>query len=718
LGHVIVTEEFGSAVPEARRQQQAWKKYIDFSEVKAFVNIAISPMVEWGARNIVLTAGLGGMRPNIAVLGFYNLDYFRNSQPLVDVPPPQTASSAGDSGSPLSPSKGRRRRDSKDAKLEGLLPTDTCKVEGAMSLTSYVAILEDLLLSLQINVAVAKGFKELEFPHPKGENTKKYIDLWPIQMSAEIPTEGDDKPNVLTTNFDTYTLILQLGCILNTVPAWKKVYKLRVAVFVEYDSDVDEERGRVKALLYSLRIEAEILVFCLASGNLKTYEIIVNDTSGGPDGDAGDAAAAEKEVDECLKDDEWWEELQKFRGKRGQLSSSQDLAEVGNLLASGSAWPNASFQQGHVDERVERFDALRKLLGKPKRKHTMSGLNRLGVSVGMTTHRLQPQVIHHYATNDSSSEDSSTGSDSETDVFESDSDDVGSQGKASAASENDLDDFETDDEGDPVPPTSAMITRRRSHGDSLRGPPPKKPQKELIMPRPTTSKSQVAPSWPQEATTPFQSTLIGVSQGSKPHLPLSSPPTSQLSTQLKSIPSPIAPQDPPVSEQPDTKASIKTATKRPSLERHASMPKFSSKPVPITKVATEDGPGPSIMFAEAPSPPRPYRRHRLPSAYDIPEEGPESRRGSTASGFPASGAVPLSFNDLPSRAQHLILNELMKQQSEYTAVIFTTLPSPIEGTCKDEKKCLAYLSDLEVLCKELPPTLLVHSNSMTVTVNL
>ena len=72
-----------------------------------------------------------------------------------------------------------------------------------MSVTSYVTILEDLLLRLQINVAVAKGFQGLEFPHKNREHSKKYIDLWPIQMSAEIAAEGDNKRNVLTTNFDT-----------------------------------------------------------------------------------------------------------------------------------------------------------------------------------------------------------------------------------------------------------------------------------------------------------------------------------------------------------------------------------------------------------------------------------------------------------------------------------------------------------------------------------
>jgi potassium/chloride transporter 9 len=51
LGHVIVTADFGGSILEARRQQHAWSKYVEFSKIKAFVNIAISPAVEWGARN-------------------------------------------------------------------------------------------------------------------------------------------------------------------------------------------------------------------------------------------------------------------------------------------------------------------------------------------------------------------------------------------------------------------------------------------------------------------------------------------------------------------------------------------------------------------------------------------------------------------------------------------------------------------------------------------
>lgn len=71
-----MTPDFGTAVPEARRQQAAWKKYIDFSKVKAFVNIAISPAVEWGTRNIVLSAGLGKTTIHFGFMSFYGSGHY------------------------------------------------------------------------------------------------------------------------------------------------------------------------------------------------------------------------------------------------------------------------------------------------------------------------------------------------------------------------------------------------------------------------------------------------------------------------------------------------------------------------------------------------------------------------------------------------------------------------------------------------------------------
>lgn len=691
LGHVIVTPDFGTAVPEARRQQAAWTKYIDFSKVKAFVNIAISPAVEWGARDIVLGAGLGGMRPNIVIMGFYNLNEFRQAQPLVDVPSPQHSRTVSKAAEPLTSRPNitkARRRDSKADKMMGLLPTDNCRTEGAVGVTSYVTMLEDLLLKLQINVAIGRGFRDLEFPHPKEDNSKKYIDLWPIQMSAEIAAEdGEEKQNLLTTNFDTYTLILQLGCILDTVPAWKKVYKLRVAVFVEYESDVEEERGRVKTLLDNLRIQAEVLIFWLASGDLKTYQVIVNGARSvaGPN--------AEQEVNEVLQGEEWWRDVQRLRGRRGSMSASEELADAQGLLDVTPDWPSPSFQQGRKEEKLERFEGLRKYLRKSNRRHSISGLSTLGVSLGMRTHRLHDDLVHNHASHASASEDSSSSDESDASLYESYSDDeTSSQGRASAASLNDLDDSEADI-GDRSRGTRSptKVMRRRSVGDNTRGRPPF----DIFSFRQSAHQRSNSTTAPDIQVSAAASDTDLVDTTAEPERRSSSITSQVLQDSDKTVAS-----GPPA---------------RPRPVRHSSAAKFTSNPTPRTAFATEDGTGPSIMFTAADSPSKDPRQS-IYNRKNSDQSRPDNPR--SASGFPFQQAVPLSFNDLPCRAQHLILNELMQQQSQDTAVIFTTLPSPIEGTCKSEEASISYLSDLEVLCQDLPPVLLVHSNSMTVTMNL
>lgn len=211
LGHVIVTDDFSSGVNEARLQQQAWTNYIsEFSRIKAFVQLTMSPSINWGIRNLILSAGLGGMRPNIAVLGFYNMDALRRSNPpmrIPDVPvsPSSLSNQPHKSKGKNGKSRQRHRGDTSARLLEGALPTDVIRTEGMLSPAQYMTMLEDLALRYRLNVAVGHGFSKLETPRRDGGNTKRYIDLWPIQMSAEVSADGK---NVLTTNFDTCKFVV------------------------------------------------------------------------------------------------------------------------------------------------------------------------------------------------------------------------------------------------------------------------------------------------------------------------------------------------------------------------------------------------------------------------------------------------------------------------------------------------------------------------------
>ena len=612
LGHVLVTEDFTAAVPEARRQQSAWTKFVESSKVKAFVNMAVSPSAEWGIRNVVLNAGLGGMRPNIVVI-----DQFRKGHSLVET-------------------------------------LNVSQEESAMSCKSYVTVLDDLLFRLRINVAVAKGFENLQFPRADGQNTKQYIDLWPIQMSAALGADSESKQNVLTTNFDTYTLILQLGCILNTVPSWKKSYKLRVAVFVEYETDVEDERIRVEALLEKLRIEAEVLVFWLACGDSKMYRAIVNG-----DRSPGMEEAREK-AHEVLKDEEWWQEIQRIRrSAKGQKSSGP------NRPGRVSSWHPSNHDGGPILQSPKIGGLKRFIKSSEGRRRSISSFRTTGnVNFGMQTHHLLDALVDYDITDITSDSSESSSDDSGESAFEPYADDPGS------GSDDDSDD------------DNRRIEADRNTMTGIQAPC-------------ASSPSQSAPS---PGTVP-QGGEAEAFDAAGPSMISVIPPSEEGNISPRSQASPV----------------------RPKPSRSPSSNRFSSSPIPEARVNADETGGPSIMFAANSPPPRSSPATKADSIYTRHLCAPGSVPTGTAapaSGYPSQAAVPLSFNDLPSRAQHLILNELMIQQSAETAVIFTTLPSPSDGTSHSEEASESYLSDLDVLWQGLPPCLLVHSNSMTVTMNL
>lgn len=657
IGHVIVTQNFGASVPEARRQQAAWNKFIEFTKIKAFVNVAISPSIEWGARNIFLSAGLGGMRPNIVVVGFYNIAQLRSEQPLVDVPSPPPERKHGSM---------KRRRTSRSM-LKGELPTDTCYVEKRTDVQSYVMVLEDMILKLQTNVAIATGFGDLELPKATEGITKKYIDLWPIQMSAELPSEeGAEHRNVLTTNFDTYTLILQLGCILNTVPSWKRSYNLRVAVFVEYESDVEDERSRVTSLLENLRIQAEVLVFWLACGTVKTYNFVVNGQEADDD--------TQEQVNKVLEDEQWWRELQRIRGHSG----SGDVSAVDILsIRDEVIWPNSSFQ-GRRENSFVRLEGLRKILTHPRKKPSFGNLSSLGVSLSMRTSRLDDDMLSRHASHPSDSE----GSDEDDEDEEDDAEDT-----EASSSEDDL-------EG-PDSPTKTKSSSKKS---------------SLASSKKTKRRNHKA-----------NSHVLGLSTSPEPLVQFDEEILSPQDEDDKRGRRTSVFDDAPSQSSTSPGNSLDVVgSQRP----RAGSPSFTSSPLPLTKVASQEDVGPSIMFADEPHPRRQNVDEDTPGAgRSIYQRAGEDNildniPANPGSGYLTAASIPLSFNDLPSRAQHLILNELISQNSDDTAVIFTTLPAPADGTYKSEIDSVSYISDLEVLVGGLPPMLLVHSNSMTVTTNL
>ncbi|MBE7180432.1 MAG: hypothetical protein INR71_04330 [Terriglobus roseus] len=455
--------------------------------------------------------------------------------------------------------------------------------------------------------------------------------------------------------------------------------------------------------------------------------------------------------------------MQAWRHRGTQIpkaSGMQDMAEVAGLLDAAANWPSSSFQHGRNEARVRRFRGLRKML-KRGRRASMSGMAELGVNMGMRTHRLDPHLVEGHATHDSASE-SSGASDG------SDSDDTFSPRRSAEASRD----------------ISANVSLAPSDNEETSEDNMAASENDISIDeeeRPATPIRRAFSSTANATPRPMERSRFGPSRTPTTDLAPGQKPRKVFSLEL---PAESSHSDTELTNEESSPEENRTVPQRPTPVRQQSAPKFTSKPVPETKVAKDpEGPGPSIMFADHPSPNErrgssAYQRHQsAPQQPPQPFGDPNSRRASQQTALSAS-AVPLSFNDLPCRAQHLILNELMRavsassttsssvspaqspderagappplpDMSRYasmlaaalgggaadggdddddddsgkgkangTAAVFTTLPSPVSGTCESEKESLRYLLDLEVLCKDLPPVLLVHSNSISVTMSL
>lgn len=590
LGHVL-KGDFQRCLPELRQQHLAWLKLVDVSGVKSFVDVVIARDEREGARNLILSCGLGGMRPNIIVLGF-----------PAELQRPHTVPRTMP-GAPAGPASAATLL------LPDLraLPTDTARKETPIRPETFVGILEDAL-ALNKALAVAYGFESMCLPGPskvahyRHGDAERYIDLWPIQIATHADSEAP--------TWDTYTMVLQLGTILSFTGTWSR-HKLRVSVFVEHPEEVASERTRVRTLLDNLRIPAALRVFCLSSGAVPRYDAIVRGKR-----------ALDPEVSEALSDDPWWAHV--CAARAAQQAAAQRRSEPIDLARrdAGDA-PGTPGGHARPSKRSQRLFGV----SLPE-EHLAYHYNN--IRIGLAHPR-----SHSTAEDDSES-------DSDIDAPEDSYDEL----------EGELARLAVDWD-----PKYLMRGRRppRDRGlGELSGTPT---YGALSSSQQTVTLSRVRSSRPSRSTPP--------------------PPLSAGSDMY--------------AEHTPRRSSVLRGAVRPSVDAPgaASPDAYSNASSPVSSRAT-------------------------------------SRSASRATSVAAPGAVAasgdafrLSFNELPNLAQYLILNELIRTNSDAsTSVLLTALPAPEPGTSTSHEQSTTYLQQLQRLYGGGPPVMGVHATTLTMTMSL
>ncbi|XP_058490296.1 solute carrier family 12 member 9 [Solea solea] len=246
LGHVQLGDLNTLPSDPLQSQYDSWLSLVDHLNIKAFVNLTLADSVRHGVQHLLFISGLGGMRPNTLVLGFYD-----DCLPKDTLSVSQMSDSTGSSPEleqqpPLFHFASLRV--SSDREDHGELGDG--KVLGPQE---YVAVIADAMKMLK-NVVLARYFNNFDRAQvlsPPSSSPFKgavYVDVWPVNLL--LPDSS--------SYVDTCSLfLLQLACILNMVRAWRKA-TLRLFLCVEDGRSVKGSEGKLRQLLKELRIKAQI----------------------------------------------------------------------------------------------------------------------------------------------------------------------------------------------------------------------------------------------------------------------------------------------------------------------------------------------------------------------------------------------------------------------------------------------------------------------------
>ncbi|XP_061658868.1 solute carrier family 12 member 9 isoform X2 [Syngnathoides biaculeatus] len=246
LGHVQLGDLDSLPSDPVQHQYNFWLSLVDKLGVKAFVDLTLSPSVRQGTQHLLRITGLGGMKPNTLILGFYDSctpeDFFL-----------QDAAFCG---------PGAEGEYNFGVDLPSLQahfpPVRHAESPRWLSPEEYVGIVADAV-KMNKNVCLGRYFFHLEgegegeVRQGEGDGSERAIDVWPLNLLQPGCRDYQDVCSLF---------LLQMACVLNMSSRWRRA-RMRIFLNVETESSdqgwaVDEETFR--ELLKKLRIRASIKI--------------------------------------------------------------------------------------------------------------------------------------------------------------------------------------------------------------------------------------------------------------------------------------------------------------------------------------------------------------------------------------------------------------------------------------------------------------------------
>ncbi|KAK3288589.1 hypothetical protein CYMTET_3954 [Cymbomonas tetramitiformis] len=238
LGTVVPVEEEGRmhlGTTNALKSVENWSSTVRLLNMKAFPMVNTAPSLRQGTQNLLLSAGLGGLRPHTLVLNFPES---RASRPVYDVPGEPFGMKANEMVKIMNDALFMGMHTMVGRHVEKLLQVETLQRPPAQNPLQAVV---DVLRTLS----------------PAYSNSQ-YIDVWISRMDGLV----------LEATPASFSLALLSAWMLTTSRRWRGT-KLRVMGIVSLWQDKEEHKLELEHTLLTLRIEAEVQVVTLDDGCLE-----------------------------------------------------------------------------------------------------------------------------------------------------------------------------------------------------------------------------------------------------------------------------------------------------------------------------------------------------------------------------------------------------------------------------------------------------------------